>query len=286
MRFSATSHGVVYTPNITPDPTGGLGTWTDDQIVEVLRSGKRPDGTALFLFPPHSFFKNLALDDAHSLVAYLRTLKPVEHAVPVRELPFEPPPATDVTHETHAPIGRTPERATYLLSALIGCRECHSHTKDGTHHEYVGGDPADPFTGVFRLGPDLPLRASERGLANFPYPGFAVLYAGNLTRYGRGGDLASSPRQAFVDAMRLGVSPRKDRYGRPIPLGHVMLWQFYSQMVDDDAYAIAELIANQSYVAHDVPPLRFYGTDWALAFRAVYAQPPSPEDATFFGKSL
>ena len=33
-------------PNITPDKETGIGGWTDGQIVEAIRNGKRPDGTS------------------------------------------------------------------------------------------------------------------------------------------------------------------------------------------------------------------------------------------------
>jgi len=33
--------------NITPDMETGIGGWTDDQIVEAIRNGTRPDGTTI-----------------------------------------------------------------------------------------------------------------------------------------------------------------------------------------------------------------------------------------------
>jgi hypothetical protein len=59
LRFSSTSHGVVYSRNLTPDKETGLGQWSDNEIVRVLHEGVRKDGTSLFLFAPHTFFKNL-----------------------------------------------------------------------------------------------------------------------------------------------------------------------------------------------------------------------------------
>src|SRR5690606_30550647 len=170
---------------------------------------------------------------------------------------------------TTGPIGRSPERASYLMSALVGCRECHSH-KDakGVFHDFVGGAPGDPFEGVFRLGPDLPLRQSEKGLAAFPYPGYAVLYGGNLTRFGLGGDRSHKSAEAIVRAIRDGVSVDQDRYGRDRPLAHVMMWQFYSAMNDDDAFSISEYLKSLRYHPNPTidPQLIYYGDDWAAAF--------------------
>jgi hypothetical protein len=173
------------------------------------------------------------------------------------------------------------------MDALVGCRECHAHHEDGQVQEFVGGDPIDPFIGVFRLGPDLPLRQDERGFAAFPYPGYAILYGGNLTRFGVGGDLHEVPNEMIVRALRQGISPVPDAYGRPRPLAHVMLWQFYASMTDDDAYSIAEYLKTLPYIPHDVQPnLHLFGDDWEAAFEKVYGEKPSEHDAEIFGKQL
>jgi hypothetical protein len=151
--------------------------------------------------------------------------------------------------------------------------------------EFAGGDPSEPFIGVFRLGPDLPLTQDERGLAAFPYPGYAVIYGGNLTRFGRGGDLQHVSAEELVHSIRKGVSTQTDAYGRPRPLGHVMLWQFYRQMSDEDAYAIADYIKRLDYIPHAVTtgPILF-GEDWRRAFRQVFGELPSDADRRAFGK--
>jgi hypothetical protein len=286
IRISDKINGVVYSRNISPDRTTGIGAWTDEQVIRALREGVRPDGTTLFLFAPHSFFKDMSYNDAAALTAYLRTLPPVRNEVANRDLPFDPPSATGVTALVEAPEGQTRRRAEYLLDALVGCAECHSHhNQEGTLVKFAGGDRSDPYIGVFRLGPDLPLHQADRGFAAFPYPGYAVIYGGNLTRFGKGGDLADVKTDAIVDAVRAGVSTQPDAYGRPRPLGHVMLWQFYRQMSDGDAYAIANYVKSLDYIPHSVPtgPILF-GEDWAAAFRHVFGQPPSESDRRAFGK--
>ncbi len=67
--------------NLTPDAKTGLGKWTNAQISAAVRQGARPDGTKLR--PPMAFgyYKNISDDDMNAIVAYLRSLKPVEHAV-------------------------------------------------------------------------------------------------------------------------------------------------------------------------------------------------------------
>lgn len=285
IRLSGTSHGVVYTPNITPDVPTGIGSWTKAQIVEALRTGKRPDGSVIFLFAPHTFFKHLAVDDADALASYLKSLPAISHKVNARDLPFPPAPAAPVAVPARAPTGATPERAEYLTRALVGCRECHSYTdRSGTHHDWVGGDRMDPFNGTFRLGPDLPLRQEERGVAAFPYPGFAVLFGSNLTRFGKGGDLQNVPESQLKHAIRGGVAPGHDKYGRAVPLEHVMMWQFYRKMSDDDVNAITAHVKNLTYTPHKSPRLVYFGTEWEAAFEYVFGEKPTAADRQAFGK--
>jgi hypothetical protein len=171
------------------------------------------------------------------------------------------------------------------MNAIVGCRECHAHHKeDGSLADFVGGNPIDPFIGVFRLGPDLPLRAEEKGFAAFPYPGYAVQYGPNLTRYGVGGDHEDISVAQLVVAIRNGISPILDDYGRLRPLGHIMMWQFYANMKDDDAYAIAEYIKALEYVPNEMESIIYFGDDWEQAFRQVYGEEPSENDRLIFGK--
>ena len=52
MKFEG-PFGVIYAPNITSDPETGIGNWTDAQIVDALRLGKRPDGSQLHPIMPY-----------------------------------------------------------------------------------------------------------------------------------------------------------------------------------------------------------------------------------------
>ncbi len=67
--------------NLTPHAETGLGKWTDAQIVAAVRQGVRPDGTKLRPPMAYDYYKNISDADMAAIVAYLRSLKPVEHAV-------------------------------------------------------------------------------------------------------------------------------------------------------------------------------------------------------------
>jgi cytochrome c553 len=238
----------------------------------------------LFTFPPHNFYKNLAMTDARAIARYLKSLPPVKNPIVPRQLPFEPAPMVPEERES-APQGRTPERAEYLMNSLVGCKECHSHHKDGTLIEFAGGGPSDPFQGTFRLGPDLPLRQLEKGFAAFPYPGYAILYGSNLTRFGPGGALANTSPELLVRAIRRGIDVHDDDYGRPGLLAHIMMWQFYRSMSDADAYALADYLKTLTPISNPVGPrLKYFGTDWEAAFKQAFGEPPTPQDKAAFGK--
>jgi len=78
--------GIVYPPNLTPDPATGLGRWSDKQIADAIRVGVAgPDGApghlAVMSWP---LYARLTADDVDAIVAYLRAIAPVEHRVPER----------------------------------------------------------------------------------------------------------------------------------------------------------------------------------------------------------
>ena len=73
--------GTWRTPNITPDKGTGIGNWTDEQIIAAVREGVRPDGKKLYPIMPYMNYNVMTDDDAKALVAFLRTLKPVERTV-------------------------------------------------------------------------------------------------------------------------------------------------------------------------------------------------------------
>jgi mono/diheme cytochrome c family protein len=80
--FAIPGVGVFVGRNLTPDKETGLGAWTDDQIISAFTTGIRPDGRRLVTIMPWRALSHLTSDDAHAIVAYLRSLPPVKNAVP------------------------------------------------------------------------------------------------------------------------------------------------------------------------------------------------------------
>ncbi len=78
--------GVIYAKNITPDPETGIGTWTDEDILKAMTQGISKTGDTLFPLMPYVNFSHMAKSDLMSIIAYIRTLKPIKNKVPDRNL--------------------------------------------------------------------------------------------------------------------------------------------------------------------------------------------------------
>lgn len=73
---------IVYPPNITPDPGTGIGSWTDDEIIRVIRTGIDNHGRGKIPIMPWPGYAEMTDADARAIVAFLRSLKPVRHQQP------------------------------------------------------------------------------------------------------------------------------------------------------------------------------------------------------------
>ena len=79
--------GVVYPANLTPDTETGIGSWSDEQVLEVIRSGADPTGRKHLPVMPWPAYAKISDADGTAIVTYLRSLRPVKHAVPKNVLP-------------------------------------------------------------------------------------------------------------------------------------------------------------------------------------------------------
>ena len=73
--FAIPGAGVFVGRNLTPDKETGLGAWTDDQIISAFTAGVRPDGRRLAPIMPWQGLSHLTSDDAHAIIAYLRSFR-------------------------------------------------------------------------------------------------------------------------------------------------------------------------------------------------------------------
>jgi cytochrome c553 len=142
----------LYASNLTRGKGGVGGTYTDLDWERAIRHGVRPDGTSL-LFMPSLEYQFLNDDDLGALIAYLRSLPPVDRerkpnsVGPIgRTLMLKGDlaliPAERVDHLHHAaavPMSFSAEYGHYL-SEVGGCTGCHGEHFSGGH---IPGTPPE-----------------------------------------------------------------------------------------------------------------------------------------------
>jgi mono/diheme cytochrome c family protein len=221
--------GTVYGTNITPDRQTGIGAWTDQQIIDAIRLGRRPTGERILPVHPFMTFNGMAEEDLRGLVAYLRTLPaisrpnlPKKITVPLFESVFLPAWlaafASKETPPPHAPTSG-PARGEYLVRVVGHCGECHTPrgvTQAVDNSRFLAGNPKGPENSVVpNITPDKDtgLAWSEEQIAEY-------LSTGNKPD----GDVAGGIMAEVIQGTSVGYKdlPRADlaamaRYLKTIP---------------------------------------------------------------------
>lgn len=78
--FHVPGLGYAWGANLTPDTEHGLGAWSADDIVKLLRTGTRPDGRVIFPVMPWMSYGGMSDEDAYAIAAYLKSLPPLAEA--------------------------------------------------------------------------------------------------------------------------------------------------------------------------------------------------------------
>lgn len=134
--------GCLSSANLTPDKDTGIGNFTDQEVIDAFRTGKDPDpaaaGKYLFARMPYYTFANLSDDDAHAIVAYLRSLPAVKHAVMAATTPYDVAPTSpewtpvDPTKLPAPGAGAPADAVNGKYLATLSCIGCHSADAAGT----------------------------------------------------------------------------------------------------------------------------------------------------------
>jgi len=150
--------GKLYGKNITPDNETGIGTWTDEDILKAITLGINKKGDTLFPLMPYANFNRMAKEDLLSIIAYIRTLKPVRNKVPDRQLMMPiamaypgPMLQPSVDNNVRPPASDIVKYGEYLVT-FADCGTCHSpQTPQGPDMSrmYAGGYHFD--VGTFQV---------------------------------------------------------------------------------------------------------------------------------------
>jgi mono/diheme cytochrome c family protein len=242
--------GCLATRNLTHHETG-LKNRSDREIKDMFLEGLRPDGKALLPMMPYYVLGNMSDQDADAIVAYLRTVAPVDNQIAPSQPPFTTPPAPAprlADALIPRPLASYPDqqaalRGRYLAGSVGVCLECHTprDASDGlvTSKLFQGGN------------------AFPAALLGLP-PGFPeVVYSSNITPHANG--IADRTVEDIVAAIKRGED--KDQ-GSPLcaPMPSGPMGPF-AGITDQDARDIAHYLLSiapgDNLVAQDCQPPGF-----------------------------
>ncbi len=129
--------GTFYVPNISSDPTDGIGRWSEADFVTAVLKGTSPDGAHYFPAFPYASYQRATVEDIRDLFAYLKTLAPVAGKPREHEMPFPFNIRRNVgiwkwlfmdgkPYTADASQSAAWNRGAYLVNGLGHCAECHS----------------------------------------------------------------------------------------------------------------------------------------------------------------
>lgn len=135
--------GNYFSANLTPS---FLGDWTDGEIYRAITTGVSKDGRALFPIMPYQKYAKAEKEDIYSVIAYLRTLDPIENEVPLSESFFPmnfiintipKAPTHEMVRDTTNPVSW----GKYLVT-VASCSDCHTPKEKGADipgMQFAGG---------------------------------------------------------------------------------------------------------------------------------------------------
>ena len=216
--------GTIDSANLTPGKGGVGAKFKDADWVRVLRHGVDEEGHPVVLMPAQEFW-HFSDQDLGDIVAYLKTLPPVDHEthdwsfnfvgkVMIGANVFGPDliPASIIQHDQRpsAPAaGPTAEYGAYLVS-VSGCYACHGS-------KLSGGKSAKP----------------------------GALGSPNLTP---GGELAAWKVADFINTIRTGTTPGGHNLNPD-----EMPWKNYGTYSDDNLQAIFLFLQSQPALPSTTP---------------------------------
>jgi mono/diheme cytochrome c family protein len=209
--------GVFFAKNITP---AGILRYTDGELFRVITTGVTKEGRAMFPLMPYPYYGKMDREDVYSIIAYIRSLSPINNAVPDSEPDF-PMNFIINTIPQKAELGKRPDPSDELaygayLTNAGGCVECHTRVDQGRiipEFAFGGGrEFSFPDGSVVRssnISPD-----SETGIGTWTKETFVARF------------------KAFADSSYVPASVNPGEFNTIMP------WTMYAKMKEEDLSAI------------------------------------------------
>jgi len=212
--------GTICFRNITPHETGIAG-WSDGEVMRAVREGIGRDDQALFPIMPSFIYRNLSDDDTETVVAYLKTLDPVDNKLPDTAINF---PVNWIIRLLPEPLAQAiphPDESDTVnygkyLATVARCAFCHSPRDSRTRL---------PIAGVeYSGGVEFQGRNS-------------LMYSTNLTPHPDG--IGTMSEQEFIALFRRTEDPTATDL-------NLMPWTYFGNMSDSDLSAIYAYLTSLS----------------------------------------
>lgn len=222
--------GVYYSKNITPT---GITRYTDGELFRLITTGVSKEGKALFPLMPFSYYGRMAPDDIYSIIAYVRSLKPINNVVPesVSDFPMNFIINT-IPHK--ADPHKRPDTTdlvaygAYMINAS-GCRECHTRAEKGQIIEEF----------------------AFSGNRDFEMPDGSVIRSSNLTPDNETG-LGKWTEEMFLSRFKNFADSASAAPVKPGEFNSIMPWTMYAKMNRQDLRAIFTYLKTVKAIPNEV----------------------------------
>lgn len=208
----ASPMGAIYSTNITPSKTHGIGNYTLEQFSDALRHGKRADGANLYPAMPYTAYAKTSDEDIAAMYAYfMEGVQPVDTTAPATSLPFPFNIRASLGvwnamfHDAtpfKADASQTPEwnRGAYLSQGLAHCTTCHT-----PRTSLMAEDQKRSLGGAEIGGWDAPnITSDASGIASWTEEDL-VKYMSGLPVPGKG--MAAGPMAEAIDHSLKHLTP-------------------------------------------------------------------------------
>jgi len=210
--------GAYYSKNITP---AGISHYTDGELYRLITTGVTKEGKAIFPLMPYYYYGRMDPEDIKCIIAYIRTLKPIQNDVPESVSDFPMNILINTLPKSGEPVKLPPKSQTleygkYMVNAA-GCMECHTQVDSKGKLikgvEYGGG------------------RA-------FPFPDGSIVRSSNISPDPTSG-IGGWTEQMFLDMFNnRSDSATLNTNLKPGEYNTIMPWTMYGGMKNEDLKAI------------------------------------------------
>ena len=221
--------GKFYSKNITP---AHLSNWTDGDIYRAITTGVSKNDDPLFPVMPYSYYGRMDKEDIYDIIAYVRSLNPIQNVTPAHEVDFPMSFILNTIPKDEDPQTKPPKTdllkyGAYMTNAA-GCRECHSPVERG----------------------QIIIEKAFTGGREFMMPNGMVRSA-NITPDEETG-IGSWTAEIFVDRFKAYSNPDNLSTLAKNEVNTVMPWSMYGGMDSTDLVAIYKYLVSLKPVKNKV----------------------------------